>query len=662
MTMEPRRPAPKIGLSLSGGGFRASFFHLGALKRLAQLGLLHRVETLSTVSGGSLLAAHYYLLLKKELETGGTPDMEALVDRLEREFRSGVRKDLRNRLLLPPWEALSLLWPGRTLGGRMVRLLDRHLYRQALRRLGHWRGGAPLSALKIETDGLSAASRTLNSLNASRSWKIPKLVINATSLNTGRAFRFSIVELGDEKLGMIRQDEVDRLPAYRAMAEAAIHARSLEREWDEQSKRRPDFHEHVLGRRAEDPVRARRFRETVAGLFASGTPPVASPPEWLAADMAILRRAKLAAWYLLQQGGALELSPSEREGHGQNLGVALRECLPGRDSELSAVFESQDAGPLRDLCEVVVDLYLLRLSRIVAPKAAERMRRITLTEAAQASANFPPVFEPVPLYDLYESKRFRAMHLTDGGVHDNQGMNALLEEECTHVIASDAGQIMSEKRSVPGRLSMMLRLPEVLMSNVRDLQLSDLYDRKFALREAGALGGLPAERLRRHFLVRQAAFFQMESPPARGAAGSPVPHPRAREVARLRTDLDAFTDTEIDALIYQGYQLCDAYVRRYLDELAPDRGWSAPPPERIPPLRKVSRRALEPGASLFLRLWKRGGIGSRIQFALLALLPLAIAAGLASAGCGLLGVLLPLFALPALLYLEGRLILFADRR
>jgi hypothetical protein len=41
----------KIGLALSGGGFRASFFHLGVLRRLAELGLLRRVAVLSTVSG-----------------------------------------------------------------------------------------------------------------------------------------------------------------------------------------------------------------------------------------------------------------------------------------------------------------------------------------------------------------------------------------------------------------------------------------------------------------------------------------------------------------------------------------------------------------------------------------------------------------------------------
>ena len=44
----------KIGLALSGGGFRAAIFHAGILLRLADEGLLESISGLSTVSGGSL--------------------------------------------------------------------------------------------------------------------------------------------------------------------------------------------------------------------------------------------------------------------------------------------------------------------------------------------------------------------------------------------------------------------------------------------------------------------------------------------------------------------------------------------------------------------------------------------------------------------------------
>jgi len=52
------RPRHGIALCLSGGGFRAALFHLGALRRLHELGILRRLTWLSSVSGGSILAGH----------------------------------------------------------------------------------------------------------------------------------------------------------------------------------------------------------------------------------------------------------------------------------------------------------------------------------------------------------------------------------------------------------------------------------------------------------------------------------------------------------------------------------------------------------------------------------------------------------------------------
>src|SRR6516164_7850549 len=43
-------------LSLSGGGYRAMVFHVGALWRLNQCGLLEKLKRISSVSGGSITA------------------------------------------------------------------------------------------------------------------------------------------------------------------------------------------------------------------------------------------------------------------------------------------------------------------------------------------------------------------------------------------------------------------------------------------------------------------------------------------------------------------------------------------------------------------------------------------------------------------------------
>jgi NTE family protein len=45
-------------LALSGGGFRATLFHLGALWRLNELGYLSKLDYIGSVSGGSILAAY----------------------------------------------------------------------------------------------------------------------------------------------------------------------------------------------------------------------------------------------------------------------------------------------------------------------------------------------------------------------------------------------------------------------------------------------------------------------------------------------------------------------------------------------------------------------------------------------------------------------------
>ena len=52
-----RKPDPGAGLCLSGGGYRAMIFHVGALWRLNQLGLLPTLKRISSVSGGSITAA-----------------------------------------------------------------------------------------------------------------------------------------------------------------------------------------------------------------------------------------------------------------------------------------------------------------------------------------------------------------------------------------------------------------------------------------------------------------------------------------------------------------------------------------------------------------------------------------------------------------------------
>ena len=93
--MEPEKSDVRkgIGLALSGGGFRATLFHLGVVRCLCETGSLTSVKRISAVSGGSILAAH--LALNWELYTG---PHEAF-DTAARGLLQFVRDDVRGRVV-----------------------------------------------------------------------------------------------------------------------------------------------------------------------------------------------------------------------------------------------------------------------------------------------------------------------------------------------------------------------------------------------------------------------------------------------------------------------------------------------------------------------------------------------------------------------------------
>ncbi|HET7566120.1 MAG TPA: patatin-like phospholipase family protein [Gemmatimonadaceae bacterium] len=123
MTTEPTRdptgaasalsnytPAPKsqrrgIGLCLSGGGFRATLFHLGALRRLNELGILGQLRTITSVSGGSITAAHIAATVPWPL---ATPMSRAQWEaRVAAPLRAFTSKNLRTGAIakrLLPWK------------------------------------------------------------------------------------------------------------------------------------------------------------------------------------------------------------------------------------------------------------------------------------------------------------------------------------------------------------------------------------------------------------------------------------------------------------------------------------------------------------------------------------------------------------------------------
>jgi NTE family protein len=92
-------PDPGLTLCLSGGGFRATLFHLGALRRLNELGVLSRVKVLSSVSGGSILNGLLACRWTQLLPRGG-PIFQNLDTVIGQPIRDFCGQDLRTALLV----------------------------------------------------------------------------------------------------------------------------------------------------------------------------------------------------------------------------------------------------------------------------------------------------------------------------------------------------------------------------------------------------------------------------------------------------------------------------------------------------------------------------------------------------------------------------------
>ena len=89
---------PATRLALSGGGFRATLFHLGVITALRDAGQLTTVTSIRAVSGGSVLAAH--LALNWSRYTGDKVAFTDASEELVAFCRSGVRNRAVRRWLI----------------------------------------------------------------------------------------------------------------------------------------------------------------------------------------------------------------------------------------------------------------------------------------------------------------------------------------------------------------------------------------------------------------------------------------------------------------------------------------------------------------------------------------------------------------------------------
>lgn len=162
------KPEQGMGLCLSGGGYRAMIFHLGALIRLNETGYLSKLKRISSVSGGSITAATLGLKWSSL------------------DFKNGVALNLSKEVIEPIRDfahhtvdvssVIIGLLPGPTINGRLIRAYRKYLF-----------GDATLQDLPNDP---------------------PRFVINATNVQSGALVRFSKPYMRDYKVGEIRNPAI----------------------------------------------------------------------------------------------------------------------------------------------------------------------------------------------------------------------------------------------------------------------------------------------------------------------------------------------------------------------------------------------------------------------------------------------------------------------
>ncbi|MDN4862801.1 patatin-like phospholipase family protein [Priestia megaterium] len=192
----------KLGLALSGGGFRASFFHIGVLARMADLGLLRYVEVISTVSGGSIIGALYYLHVKKLLQEKEDIDIkdedyQEIIRKIEVDFLKVVQQNLRLRTFINPLKNLKMSLPNYSRSDHIGELYDKYLYQKVLDPNND--NPIEMKSLKIKPYGEKEFFYP-NKDNKTRKAKVPTLLINATVLNNGHNWRFTAFGMGEANI------------------------------------------------------------------------------------------------------------------------------------------------------------------------------------------------------------------------------------------------------------------------------------------------------------------------------------------------------------------------------------------------------------------------------------------------------------------------------
>ena len=213
-----------VGLALSGGGSRAIAFHLGCLRALHDLGLLSRVQVISSVSGGSIISAMYAYSSDSFEEF----DMR-VVGVLRRGFHRDIIREvfrlesIRKALQCSVTSGVSLL----------VVMLRRLLHGIVRPGVTGRRNPPPVRTFSRTEAFRDVIAKSLFGDTTVRDIARQPLhtVMNATELSTGSAFRFGSRESGCWRFGTIVTEDALVADAVAASAAYPVLLPALERKY-----------------------------------------------------------------------------------------------------------------------------------------------------------------------------------------------------------------------------------------------------------------------------------------------------------------------------------------------------------------------------------------------------------------------------------------------
>ena len=221
----PTHPARNIGLALSGGGSRAIAFHLGCFRALYDLRLLDRLEVISSVSGGSVLTAMY------AYSSDSFEDFDArVVDRL----RTGFVRDVIRCSVHPAAIGKTIATVLVTGSTSLLRMTAKILPKAFRERVSLLNDAKPTPTRRFYSRTEAFCDALVSGLFGDRTVadverENLEVVINATELRTGSAFRFGSQESACWRFGTVPQSDVLVADAVAASAAYPIFLPALDR-------------------------------------------------------------------------------------------------------------------------------------------------------------------------------------------------------------------------------------------------------------------------------------------------------------------------------------------------------------------------------------------------------------------------------------------------